>query len=142
MKQSALDRTERITQMAGGINKVFLVGRLGKDPEHRATAGGTPVSTFSLATDRFRKQNGNLEKETEWHRVVAYGKPAECCNQYLHKGRLVCVEGSLETRTWENQGQKHFITEVVAARVTFLDSKGNGGGNPAPAASEDSDEPF
>ena len=129
--------------MSGGINKVFLVGRLGKDPEHRATAGGTPVSTFSLATDRFRKQNGNLEKDTEWHRVVAYGKSAELCNQYLHKGNLVGVEGSLETRSWESPpGQKHYLTEIVAARVTFLDTKGNGGGPPAIPTSEDPDEPF
>jgi single-strand DNA-binding protein len=129
--------------MSGGINKVFLVGRLGKDPEHRATAGGTPVSTFSLATDRFRKQNGNLEKDTEWHRVVAYGKSAELCNHYLHKGNLVGVEGSLETRSWENPpGQKHYITEIVAARVAFLDTKGNGGASPAITASEVADEPF
>jgi single-strand DNA-binding protein len=129
--------------MSGGINKVFLVGRLGKDPEHRATAGGTPVSTFSLATNRFRKQNGNLEKDTEWHRVVAYGKSAEQCNHYLHKGNLVGVEGSLETRSWENPpGQKHYITEIVAARVTFLDTRGNGSGPTAITAPEDSEEPF
>jgi single-strand DNA-binding protein len=129
--------------MSGGINKVFIIGRLGKDPEHRSTAGGTPVSTFSVATNRFRKQNGNLEKDTEWHRIVAYGKSAEQCNQYLHKGRLVCVEGALETRSWENPpGQKHYMTEVVAARVTFLDAKGAGDGHPMAAESETVDEPF
>ena len=118
-------RTKREKNMGGGINKVILVGRLGRDPEHRATAGGTPVSNFSIATDRFRKQNGNVEKNTEWHRVVAYGKSAEQCNQYLRKGRLVCVEGSLQTRSWESPpGAKHYITEVIAARITFLDSKG------------------
>jgi len=113
--------------MGGGVNKVILIGRLGRNPEQRATAGGTPVSSFSIATDRFRKQNGNLEKITEWHRIVAYGKPAEQCNQYLRKGRLVCVEGSLQTRSWERPpGEKHYMTEVVVARVTFLDSKGDG----------------
>lgn len=111
----------------GGVNKVFLVGRLGKDPEERATTGGTAVSNFSVATDRYRNQNGSTEKSTEWHRVVAYGKAAEQCNHYLRKGRLVCIEGYLQTRSWENPpGQKHFMTEVVAGRITFLDSKGNG----------------
>ncbi len=129
--------------MSSGINKVFVVGRLGKDPEHRATAGGTPVSTFSVATNRFRKQNGNLEKDTEWHRIVAYGKAAEHCNHYLHKGNLVGVEGSLETRSWENPpGQKHYMTEIVAARVTFLDTKGNGGPPPAAIESEEVGDPF
>ncbi len=123
--------------MGGGINRVILVGRLGRDPEHRATAGGTPVSSFSVATDRFRKQNGNVEKSTDWHRIVAYGKSAEQCNQYLRKGRLVCVEGSLQTRSWEKPpGEKHYVTEVIAARVTFLDSKGN-----SQAVADDESEP-
>ncbi len=126
----------------GGLNKVILIGRLGRDPEHRATAGGTQVSSFSIATDRFRKQNGNLEKDTEWHRVVAYGKSAEQCNQYLRKGRLVCVEGHLQTRSWENPpGQKHYTTEVIAMRVTFLDAKGKAD-VPSPDAIGDAPEDF
>jgi len=109
----------------GGINRVILVGRLGRDPEERMTAGGTKVSNFSLATDRFHSGNGGLEKTTEWHRVVAYGKIADQCNQYLRKGRLVCIEGSLQTHSWEKPpGEKHYTTEVVAVRVSFLDSKG------------------
>ncbi len=109
----------------GTINKVFLIGRLGRDPDDRATAGGTRVASFSLATDSYHAGNG--EKTTEWHRVVAYGKLAEQCNQYLRKGRLICVEGSLQTRSWEKPpGEKHYSTEVIAARVTFLDSKGAG----------------
>jgi single-strand DNA-binding protein len=113
----------------GSLNKVILIGRLGRDPEDRVTAGGTRVSNFSLATDQFRPGNGGAQSTTEWHRVVAYGKNAEQCNQYLHKGRLVCVEGSLHTHSWEKPpGEKHYMTEVVAARVAFLDSMGKGAG--------------
>ncbi len=107
-----------------GINRVILIGRLGKDPDDRMTAGGTRVSNFSLATHRFRNGDGGAQEVTEWHRVVAFGKTAEQCNQYLKKGRLVCIEGSLQTRSWEKPpGEKHYMTEVIAARVTFLDSK-------------------
>jgi single-strand DNA-binding protein len=106
----------------GTLNKVMLIGRLGHDPEERTTAGGTCVSSFSLATDTYR--GANTEKTTEWHRVVVFGKIAEQCNRYLHKGRLVCVEGQLQTRAWEKSpGDKKFFTDVVASRVTFLDSK-------------------
>ena len=102
----------------GTVNKVLLIGRLGKDPEERSTPGGTRVSRFSLATDEYR---GNDEKTTEWHRVVVFGKTAELCNQYLQKGRLVCVDGSLRTRSWEKTpGEKLWITEVVASKITFL----------------------
>jgi single-strand DNA-binding protein len=126
-----------------GMNKVILIGRLGRDPEQRSTAGGTPVSSFSVATDHVRKQNGNFEKSTEWHRIVAYGKAAEQCNHYLHKGRLVCVEGSLQSRSWENPpGQKHYITEVVAARVAFLDTKGRGDDQSAPTPEAAAEEDF
>ncbi len=108
----------------GGLNKVILIGRLGKDPEERKTAGGTTVSNFSIATDQFRNGGEGKEKLTEWHRVVAFGKTAEHCNSYLKKGRLVCVEGSLQTRSWEKPpGEKHYVTEVVASRITFLDSR-------------------
>jgi len=110
----------------GSVNRVILIGRLGRDPDDRKTGGGTRVSNFSLATDQFRSDpSGGTQKLTEWHRVVAFGKIAEQCNQYLRKGRLVCVEGSLQTRSWEKPaGSKHYSTEVVAARVTFLDAKG------------------
>jgi len=109
----------------GTINKVILVGRLGRDPEERTTANGTRMSNFSLATDNYNGNNG--ETTTEWHRVVVFGKTAEQCNQYLRKGRLVCVEGSLKTRTWEKSpGEKQYFTDVVASRVTFLGSKDGG----------------
>jgi single-strand DNA-binding protein len=105
------------------LNKVMLIGRLGRDPEERTTANGRQVSSFSLATDAYR--GANTEKATEWHQIVVFGKIAEQCNRYLHKGRLVCVEGHLQTRTWEqNPGDKKYFTEVVASRVTFLDSAG------------------
>ncbi len=108
----------------GSLNRVFLIGRLGKDPDDRMTAGGTRVSAFSLATDQFRSAEEGKQQTTEWHRVVSYGKIAEQCNQYLKKGRLVCVEGSLQTRSWEGAtGDKRYMTEVIAARVTFLDSR-------------------
>jgi single-strand DNA-binding protein len=123
----------------GTINKVLLIGRLGRDPEERTTAGGTPVSNFSVATDNYPSNNG--EKTTEWHRVVVFGKTAEQCNQYLKKGRLVCIEGSLQTRCWEKPaGEKHYFTDIVASRVTFLDSKGVHA--PVPATAGDGEGPF
>jgi single-strand DNA-binding protein len=116
----------------GTLNKVILIGRLGKDPEERMTTGGTRVSNFSLATDAYNSNNG--EKTTEWHRVKVFGKTAEQCQQYLRKGRLICVEGSLQTRSYEKPpGDKRYVTDVVAARVTFLDSQGNGHQEQAPA---------
>ncbi|HTY64978.1 MAG TPA: single-stranded DNA-binding protein [Acidobacteriota bacterium] len=124
----------------GTMNKVILIGRLGKDPEERTTAGGTRVSNFRLATDTYH--GNNSEKTTEWHQIIVYGKIAEQCNQYLKKGRLVCVEGSLQTRTWEKApGEKHYFTDVVAARVTFLDSKGAGFSD-QPAAAAEIEAPF
>jgi single-strand DNA-binding protein len=124
----------------GTMNKVILIGRLGKDPEERTTSGGTRVSNFSLATDAYH--NGNGEKTTEWHRIVVFGKVAEQCNQYLKKGRLVCIEGSLQTRSWEKApGEKHYFTDVVASRVAFLDSKGGNSSAPSTAGDE-GEEPF
>jgi single-strand DNA-binding protein len=127
----------------GGVNRVILIGRLGRNPDDRVTTGGTRVSNFSLATDQYRNGDGAVQKFTEWHRVVAFGKTAEQCNQYLAKGRLVCVEGWLQTRSWEKSpGEKHYTTEVVASRVTFLDSKGAPAGDHEGAADEGSAEPF
>jgi single-strand DNA-binding protein len=124
----------------GTLNKVLIIGRLGKDPEERTTAGGIRVSNFSLATDTYH--SNNAEKTTEWHRIVAFGKAAERCNQYLKKGQLVCIEGALQTRCWEKApGEKHYFTDIIASRVTFLGSKGNGSSDPI--LSEDAgEEPF
>ncbi len=124
----------------GGVNKVILIGRLGRDPDDRMTTGGTKVSNFSVATDRFRNGDGVAQKTTDWHRIVAFGKTAEQCSQYLKKGRLVCIEGSLQTRSWEKPpGEKHYMTEVIAARVTFLDSKP---GQPENQAAAEEEPPF
>jgi single-strand DNA-binding protein len=124
----------------GTINKVLLIGRLGKDPEERSTAGGTRVSNFSLATDTYHGNNG--ERTTEWHRVVAFGKLAEQCNQYLKKGQLVCIEGSLQTRCWEKSpGEKHYFTEVIASRMTFLNSRENAT-PPQSTTAEECETPF
>jgi single-strand DNA-binding protein len=124
----------------GTMNKVILVGRLGKDPEERTTAGGTRVSNFRLATDTYHSGNG--EKTTEWHRIVVFGKVAEQCIQYLKKGRLVCIEGSLQTRSWEKApGDKRYFTDVVASRVAFLDAKSTND-NDSATAEEASDLPF
>jgi len=118
----------------GTLNKVLLIGRLGRDPEERTTAGGTRVSNFSLATDTYHHNTGNTT--TEWHRVAVFGKNADLCNQYLRKGRLVCIEGYLQTRSWEKPpGEKHYMTEVIGSRITLLD--GNRDGNARVAAAEE-----
>jgi single-strand DNA-binding protein len=125
----------------GSLNKVLLIGRLGRDPEERTTAGGTRVSNFTLATDTF--QGNDRDKKTEWHRIVAYGRSAELCNQYLRKGRLVCVEGSLQTHSWEKPpGEKHYMTEVVSSRITFLDSKEGATKAFSAAEGEEGEPPF
>jgi single-strand DNA-binding protein len=111
--------------MAGNINKVFLIGRLGADPELKYTAQGTPVTSFKLATNEsYTDKTGNKAEQTEWHRVVAWQKQAETVCQFLKKGALVLVEGRLQTRKWQDQqGQNRYTTEVVAHHVVFLDSK-------------------
>ena len=110
------------------LNKVMLIGRLGQDPEVRYTQSNTAVATLSLATsERYKDGNGEQQERTEWHRVVAWGRLAEICQQYLHKGSLIYVEGPLQTRSWEdNQGQKRYTTEIKALQMTMLDSRGGG----------------
>jgi single-strand DNA-binding protein len=118
--------------MARTLNKVTLIGRLGRDPEMRYTASGTAVTTFTLATNRFRQgPDGQPQDETDWHTIVTWDKLAETCNQFLTKGRLVYVEGHLQTRSWEQDGQKRYKTEVVAREMIILDSKDRGEGAPA-----------
>src|SRR5688500_2795868 len=99
------------------INKVILVGRLGKDPEIRSTPQGTSVAKFSLATDeKFTDRAGEKQERTEWHNIVAWGKLGEICGQYLKKGKLVYIEGSIRTDSWDDKesGQKKYRTEIVA----------------------------
>ena len=105
------------------LNKVMIIGNLGKDPEMRFTPAGSPVTTFSVAVGRtYNTTEGERKTETEWFNVVTWNKLAEQCNQFLSKGRLVYAEGRLHTSTWESQdGQKHYRTELIANRITFLD---------------------
>ena len=112
-----------------GINKVILVGRLGKDPEVRHTNTGNIVVNFTVATsDTWTdRQTGEKKERTEWHRVVAFQKLAELCGNYLKKGRQVYVEGSLQTREWaDKDGNKRYTTEIVASTVQFLGDAGTG----------------
>lgn len=128
--------------MAGSVNKVFLVGSLGADPELKYTPSSRPVCNFRMATtDTWKDKSGARQERTEWHRIVAWGDLAETCSKYLAKGRLVHVEGKLQTRTYEKDGQKHYATEVVADRVTFLGSAGDKGAAAAPPASSPPADP-
>ncbi len=115
--------------MARGVNKVILIGNLGKDPETRYTASGSAVTNITLATsETWRdKQTGEQQERTEWHRVVFFGKLGEIAGEYLRKGSKVYVEGSLRTRKWQGQdGQDRYTTEIVANEMQMLDSRGGG----------------
>lgn len=105
-----------------GLNKVMIIGYLGRDPEMRYTPSGRPVTTFSVATVRgWTNSNGERREETEWFNVVAWGNLAEICKQRLHKGQQVYIEGRLQTRGWEDaDGRKHFRTELVAQEMIIL----------------------
>jgi single-strand DNA-binding protein len=111
--------------MSSSVNKVILVGRLGKDPEVKYTQGGTPVARFSLATDEaWKDQSGEKQQRTEWHNIVAWNKLAEICGQYLSKGRLIYLEGRLQTRAWEDKdGNKRSTTEIRADNMVMLSAK-------------------
>jgi len=107
------------------VNKAMLIGRLGKDPEVRYTPDGTMVTNFNLATDeQWKDKNGEKVQKTEWHRIVTFGKLAEICGNYLVKGKLIFVEGRIQTRSWEDKdGVKRFTTEIIASNMQMLDSK-------------------
>ncbi len=111
------------------MNKVILIGNLGTDPEIRTTASAQSVCNFSLATSRkWTDRNSQTQEETEWHRIVVWGRQAENCKEFLSKGRQVCVEGRLQTRQWEDKtGNKRYTTEIIAQNVQFLGG-GSGGG--------------
>src|SRR5512137_914444 len=106
------------------INKAILVGRLGKDPEVRYTPDGLMITNFTLATDEQRKdKTGERVQKTEWHRIVTFGKLAEICGNYLAKGRLVFIEGRIQTRAWEDkEGVKRYTTEIIAANMQMLEA--------------------
>lgn len=115
--------------MARGINKAILIGNLGADPETRHTAGGNPVTNFSLATsESWRdRQSGEQQERTEWHRIVMFGKLAEIAGEYLRKGSKVYVEGRIQTRKWQGQdGQDRWTTEIIANEMQMLDSRSGG----------------
>lgn len=116
--------------MAGGVNKVILVGNLGRDPEVRFTPSGQAVANFSIATtDSWTDKGGQKQERTEWHRIVVWGKLGELCGEYLKKGRQAYVEGRLQTREWnDKEGKKNQTTEVVANQVVFLGGRGEGAG--------------
>ncbi len=145
------------------VNKVILVGNLGRDPELRYTPGGQAVATFSIATtENYTKKSGEREERTEWHRIVLWGKSAESLQPYLTKGKQVYIEGRLHSRSYEQDGVKKYITEVVAEELILLGGRGEsagagaefgggsvvsmprsaGGPRPASAAAAPAAEPF
>ncbi len=136
------------------VNKVTLIGRLGADPEVRYTPDGTMVANLRLATNEYRKdKSGERIERTEWHRIVTFGKLAEICQTFLSKGKLIYIEGRLQTRSWEDkEGTKRSTTEIVATTMQMLDPKGqskgqenwNGPGSSYPDADStpDDDVPF
>jgi single-strand DNA-binding protein len=115
-----------------GVNKVILIGRVGKDPEVRQ-AGSTMVASFSMATsEKFKDKSGQLQESTEWHNIVLWGKQAELAGQYVKKGSMLYIEGSIKTETYDKDGQTKYVTKITGRQMQFLDSKGssenNGGG--------------
>jgi len=143
------------------VNKVILVGRLGRDPETRYTSGGQAVANFSIATDEtYKDRNGERQKRTEWHKIVVWAKQAEIAQQYLKKGSLLYLEGRIQSREWQDkEGQKRTSFEIVATNFRMLGGRGDaaaagagagaGGGASAPRSSDDfeghaapSDDPF
>jgi len=131
------------------LNKVMIIGNVGAEPEMRFSPDGKPVTSFRVATNRvYTTSEGERKQETEWFAVVAWGKLAEQCNQFLSKGRLVYAEGRLRTRSWDDQaGQKRYRTEIIANRVNFLDrqspsASGGKGGEVGSGAPETDDPPF
>lgn len=118
------------------LNKAMIIGRLGADPEVRYTQSNTAVATLSVATtERYKDKNGEQQESTEWHRVVAWGRLAEICQEYLKKGSLAYFEGPIQTRQWEDKdGQKRYTTEIKALNMQMLDSRtGNSGQSDSPA---------
>ncbi|HTY57898.1 MAG TPA: single-stranded DNA-binding protein [Bacteroidota bacterium] len=123
--------------MAKSLNKVMLIGNLGKDPELRFTSSGVPVATFTIATNEsWKDQEGNLQERTEWHNIVAWRKLAEICGEWLKKGKKVYIEGKIQTRSYDdkNTGAKKYMTEIVADSLIMLDGKSAGASAEGPAA--------
>ena len=105
-------------------NRVVLIGRLTKDPEYRLTPSGVPVAKFTIAVDRFRKRDGQQENNADFIRIVTWRRLAEICHQYLKKGRLVAIEGRLQTDSYEKDGEKRYVTDVIADNMQMLERSG------------------
>ena len=125
-----------------GINKVIIVGNLGQDPEIKYTAGGAAVTTLSIATsDSWKDKDSGMDQErTEWHRVVLWRRLAEVAGEYLKKGSKVYIEGQLQTRKWEQEGQTRYTTEIIAKDMQFLDSRGSSNNESTQKSSEMNDQ--
>jgi single-strand DNA-binding protein len=127
--------------MSKSLNKVQLIGNLGRDPELKYTSAGVAVATFSIATsDSWKDQEGNTQERTEWHNIVAWRKLAEICGEWLKKGKRVYIEGRLQTRSYEKDGVKKYTTEIVADQLIMLDGApkaGAGAGGDAEAVAPD-----
>ena len=130
--------------MSRGLNKVMIIGRLGKDPEMRYTPSGRPVTNFSVATSRsWNTSDGERRTETEWFNVVAWGSLAEICNQYLAKGRQVYIDGRLQSRSWEdNEGKRHTSVEVVANEMIMLGNRQSSDDQPDETQADEDEFPF
>lgn len=124
------------------LNKAMIIGRLGQDPDVRYTQSNTAVANLSVATsERYKDKQGEWKENTEWHRVVAWGRLAEICQEYLKKGSQVYIEGPIQTRQWEDkEGQTRYTTEIKALTLTMLDSKGSGGGGEAPSKADNAQQ--
>jgi single-strand DNA-binding protein len=130
--------------MAKSVNKVFLLGNVGKDPEIRTTGGGTAVANFSLATsDRFQDQQGNWQDRTEWHNLVAFKRLAEIVRDYVKKGTKLFIEGKIQTRSWDDKetGAKKYRTEIIVNELSLLSGREEGGGSSrSPSAPSNMDQ--
>jgi single-strand DNA-binding protein len=130
-------------EMPKSINKVILVGNVGKDPEVRYSASGTPVANFSLATnEKFKDRHGEWQERTEWHSVVVWKRLAEVVGEYVAKGSKVYVEGKIQISSWEDRqsGERKYRTEIVARDLLLLSPRGNGGGHQGPTHNQNEDQ--
>lgn len=127
--------------MAKSLNKVMLIGNLGKDPELRYTTSGVAVATFTIATNEsWKDQEGNLQERTEWHNIVAWRKLAEICGEWLKKGKKVYIEGRIQTRSYDDKnGVKKYVTEIVADDLIMLDGGGGAGRSAGQGGSQNSE---
>ena len=124
------------------MNKAILIGNLGRDPEISHAHSGVPIAKFSLATsEKWKdKYTGEMQERTEWHRITAFGKLAEICMEYLSKGKQVCIEGRIQTSSWEKDGITRYNTEIIASTMKMLGSRNSGGYYRPPKTSEASSE--